>query len=266
MSQIKIQRKTGTGVSLSKTQLDIETQFKNIQDTQQNLYNNLKLLINSIFESYKKNNYKNDNRIKLLSSFLLLRNISDKNIGFTKLIVEQKENVQSYINKIVNDILQTKIESNDFDLSDINSQYGSNSIENLTEQQEKDINDDIFNIYQDIVGEFSKEIQNTLKTINEKDDNSEKQKTSFNIYKGKKQKKRKAKKQNKKYNEFLKDHIKIDHKSSEKIALRLFSNFMGIIEKNQNILEKTSNQLQNSGINTIYSNNKNDIKNSQYDK
>jgi hypothetical protein len=101
--------------------LDIETQFKNIQDTQQNLYNNLKLLINTIFESYKKNNYKNDNRIKLLSSFLLLRNISDKNIGFTKLIVEQKENVQSYINKIVKDILSTKIESDDFDLSDINS-------------------------------------------------------------------------------------------------------------------------------------------------
>jgi hypothetical protein len=56
-----------------------------------------------------------------LSSFLLLRNISDKNIGFTKLIVEQKENVQSYINKIVKDILSTKIESDDFDLSDINS-------------------------------------------------------------------------------------------------------------------------------------------------
>lgn len=262
----KLNRNYSTGVSLSKTQLDIETQFKNIQDTQQNLYNNLKLLINTIFESYKKNNYKNDNRIKLLSSFLLLRNISDKNIGFTKLIVEQKENVQSYINKIVKDILSTKIESDDFDLSDINSQYSINSIEKLTEQQEKDINDDIFNIYQDIIGEFSKEIQNTLKTINEKDDNSEKQKTSFNIYKGKKQKKRQAKKQNKKYNEFLKDHIKIDQKISEKIALRLFSNFIGIIEKNQNILEKTSNQLQNSGINTIFSNNKNDIKNSQYDK
>jgi hypothetical protein len=117
----KLNRNYSTGVSLSKTQLDIETQFKNIQDTQQNLYNNLKLLISTIFESYKKNNYKNDNRIKLLSSFLLLRNISDKNNGFTKLIIEQKENVQKSIDKIINGILMTKIESNDLDLSEFNS-------------------------------------------------------------------------------------------------------------------------------------------------
>lgn len=247
MSQVKIQRTTGTGVSLSKKQLDIEVQFKNLQDNQQQFYNNLKLLIQSIFESYKKNGYKNDDKIKLLSSFLLLKNISNKKHGFNKIIVEQKENIKKYIDKILNELILTKIEQGDIDLSELCKDNSNN----ISEEHLNEISCDIFNIYSEILRDFSKELDEIIKPNEIEEKSDDKSKKYYNLKSGKRKKKRQYKKEYKKHKEYL-QKSKINNIKSEDIEKKIFSSFFGIISKNQKIFEKTATALQKSGIDTQF--------------
>ena len=150
-SEVAVRRRYGIGQLRDKKSVEID--LGNLSESQKKMKDNLKRLLSSIFVAFKRNQFKNDKNINLLSSYFLLKNIADSNGQFIKLFKSNRESAMSAISDLINEI--TSVDS-----------LGNLIFNNLREEivrlvsgseQSQKIKDGVLEIFGNVVQDYARE-------------------------------------------------------------------------------------------------------------
>jgi hypothetical protein len=111
----------------------------------------LSKIITSIFAAYKKNDFKNDTKLNLLNQYLLLKNITDENLSFVKMLIDKKEVLTDLINSTIDNLLGDEI-------------LNKSIIETIQKSiSPSEVKTDINKILKDLIDEYVKQNKDLLK-------------------------------------------------------------------------------------------------------